>query len=141
MIHKTNAPSGGPTTTCAWNGCAWTESNVCKGNGVVAEGILRNFRIHGVTGVEGNFPSRFVALQLEIVRCWKRRWGDTGVEIQPDEKKTQLQRSGYLTAARVQISSVDDVPPAQLGAIINSQPGFPPSAQKSKLHPSGLLAT
>jgi len=122
----------------------WKKDSVCKGSGVIVEGVLKDLRTHTLMRVPAgsDLPTRFIALQLSIDRACVRKWKD-GVEILPDQTETKIEVKGYLTREKKVFHPESSGRDPEAAAKITSEamaraPAsiFSFSSQKTKLHPS-----
>jgi len=146
MIHQSTggAAMTGRATSQSYSASApWKKASVCKGNGVIVEGTLKDLRTHTLMRVPagGDLPTRFIALQLSVNRACIRKWKD-GVEVLPDQTETKIEVKGYLTREKkvYHPESSGEDPAAAAKIVSEAMARAPPSiftfdSQKNKLNP------
>lgn len=143
MIHAAPSKAISATTSEKWGGSKRYDSKaLCTGPGFIVEGVLKDVRMHLVTGVAGgtDLPTRFIALQLSVTHVCKRKFVG-GVEVLPDQNKTSMVTRGYLTKEKVVERSGAEASTASeissvLGPVCAAGAGFVVASQRAKVSPA-----
>ena len=97
MLYDDKPLESGATTTSKWPS-SWNDDVICKGNGVIIEGLYKEKGKHVIVDSSGR-KHRFIVIHVEVAKSCKRQYDGSRKEIEPNFGMQQKVNTGYLMSS------------------------------------------